>query len=349
MACLYPRTYMVRRRYFTPADNMRYSEVKVGCGKCAGCLSDRQDSIAARALIQSRQYPYMYLITLTYDENNIPISRVTFDVDVSTGEMSVHDTLSIVERGSEEYQRAGVLLRQVPKSKQLRSISSEFDLSDFVENECLYTHYSNTLNYDDVKKYFKRVRRSFEYRSKARLDFSYLIAGEYGFRFSRPHYHILLFFKEAISKKLSDLFNSQWIFGRTDFRKVGYTAKDKTCVSKYVAKYMSKGKLFENKSVGFGFCVKPRICASLHFGQILSPSEMDYYRCFDIYGRYNINQPEKTLTNEQIKVICERMFKRFKYNFGEDSFSLPSCCISRLFRYRLQGGVSFWRNAERVF
>jgi hypothetical protein len=52
------------------------------------------------------------------------------------------------------------------------------------DNQHLPDNYS--LNRRDVQLYLKRLR-------KAGLNFKYLCAGEYGFKYGRPHYHLIVF------------------------------------------------------------------------------------------------------------------------------------------------------------
>lgn len=52
------------------------------------------------------------------------------------------------------------------------------------DNNHIPDNYS--LNRRDVQLYLKRLR-------KAGLKFKYLCAGEYGFKYGRPHYHLIIF------------------------------------------------------------------------------------------------------------------------------------------------------------
>lgn len=58
------------------------------------------------------------------------------------------------------------------------------------KNECLPYH--GELRYKDVQDFFKRLRTYWD-RHHIKHDIRYLVAGEYGHRFGRPHYHIILF------------------------------------------------------------------------------------------------------------------------------------------------------------
>lgn len=50
---------------------------------------------------------------------------------------------------------------------------------------------SGELRYEDVQRFFKRLRSRWA-RQKLPTDFRYLVAGEYGSRTGRPHYHVIL-------------------------------------------------------------------------------------------------------------------------------------------------------------
>lgn len=197
MGCYFPRYVNIRRKTFTDTDSFHYiNECEVGCGKCAGCLKSRQNLISTRALINSEVYPYLYFITLTYKESMLPISRVSFLIDKETGEMTVDSSLSVISRSSEEYKPVLEQLLALPTSKAGRTVYCEYDTSQF--DDCLHrVCYSQSLDYSDVQKYFKRIRRRLEYRAGKVVEMSYLICGEYGPQTSRPHYHVLFILQGA--------------------------------------------------------------------------------------------------------------------------------------------------------
>jgi hypothetical protein len=110
--------------------------------------------------------------------------------------------------------------------------------------------HGGTLQYDDVTKFIKRLRKVTD------KNLSYYYSGEYGDSTKRPHYHMILFgteFNEPITYKgkpnekshhytsdqdhkfyTSTLLTDLWGKGHADFSNVSYD----TCM--YVAKYITK-------------------------------------------------------------------------------------------------------------
>ena len=73
----------------------------------------------------------------------------------------------------------------------------EFETNDKV-GEFITLTYNNenlpkgkTLDHEDVKLFFKRLRRKIERRTGKRIR--YFICGEYGPKTKRPHYHAIIF------------------------------------------------------------------------------------------------------------------------------------------------------------
>ena len=90
------------------------------------------------------------------------------------------------------------------------------------------THNSTTLVYDDVQLMLKRLRKDFDVR--------YIVAGEFGSKKGRAHWHCVLFFKGVKNKKavIPDIMDKrlEW-------------------------KYWQKGPKFDRKPIGFCYFQKP--------------------------------------------------------------------------------------------
>lgn len=81
-----------------------------------------------------------------------------------------------------------------------------------------------TLNFDDLQKFLKRLRRYYEYHYGVN-EIRFFAAGEYGDKNMRPHFHILLYNCKIPDKEqvacntfgdplyASDIFSSLWPFG----------------------------------------------------------------------------------------------------------------------------------------
>lgn len=112
----------------------------------------------------------------------------------------------------------------------------------------------NGLQYSDVTKFIKKLRRVLD-KTQYKGKLKYYRVGEYGDKFSRPHYHLIIFgfdfsapikYKGIINEKEqsyqsgdrcyynSSLLTQLWDHGRSDCGDVDYS----TC--NYVAKYVTK-------------------------------------------------------------------------------------------------------------
>lgn len=92
----------------------------------------------------------------------------------------------------------------------------------------------NELQKSDLQKWLKRLRK--------KKDVRYFAVGEYGKKFCRPHYHVILFTNEIITH--SDIYDT-WKHG---FVHVGHLTQQSTM---YVLKYMLKASPESDRSPPF--------------------------------------------------------------------------------------------------
>lgn len=180
MKCPYPIT----------VKNPLLGYVQVPCGKCLICQRNLVHDWSMRMRYESQDSKSVYFITLTYDDEHLPI------------------------------------------------------------NDNGYV----TLVKADLQKFFKRLRKSIKVR--------YFAVGEYGSKFGRPHYHIILFTKHKIDwydmrKLIAKYWNS-----RIDVQ----TAKDAERLSSYCSKYCFKNdNRVDNSQVKpFRTCSKKPILGYLY-------------------------------------------------------------------------------------
>lgn len=118
------------------------------CGKCVGCQIDKANSWAIRCWHETLQYKNNIFVTLTYNNDNLPI-------DESVNKRVIQLFL-----------------------KKLR-MSIYRDYLD--ENKIPYT---KKLNKEELSK----VKKDLE-----KLKIKHFTKGEYGSKYGRPHYHMIIF------------------------------------------------------------------------------------------------------------------------------------------------------------
>lgn len=341
--CTSPIYPNIRRRLIPSYDSHRViTNMPLPCGKCPDCLKKRQSSYAIRAYKESVNCKSLHFITLTYDENTCPISSTLYKLDKNTGEISLASPCTIIPRNPKlnddtTYSESRSKLNELPRTFDGRSFSEPvFEVEDIL----FYRVVADSLDYSDVIKLFKRFRRLWEYKYSEKPDFSYLSCGEYGKNTTRPHYHLLVW---NLSDEQIEFLCSLWKYGFYLIKPVNRTSTDFLKVSQYVSKYLVKPADQIPQIVKDGNCIRPRVHSSLGLGvDSLTLPEIDYYRGYDLFGRYDIYHPHQLLTNEQIKIVAERISQRLVYYVNEIPFALPKTFLKRLFGLKFRNGLCFW-------
>lgn len=142
-----------------------------------------------------------------------------------------------------------------------RKVVTESQIIDEFTGEVPSNVYS--LDTRDLQLWKKRCRRKIDYHHHRKVDFGYLLCGEYGPRTHRPHYHGLLV---GLSDEDMHVFKKDWEehYGFTCFKRISYYDVEKT--SRYVSKYITKQKCLEDSNVVKGFVEKPRKIVSRGYG-----------------------------------------------------------------------------------
>nr|WAE43781.1 MAG: replication initiator protein [Microviridae sp.] len=115
--------------------------------------------------------------------------------------------------------------------------------------EDLQTPMQFSLNHEDIKLFFKKLRK------KIKTKISYYCSGEYGEETFRPHYHLIIF---GLSKKDKLLIHDTWGKGNIKIGDTNHTTIRYTCgyiIDKLTGKF---GWIYEALNI------KPPYCAVSH-------------------------------------------------------------------------------------
>lgn len=302
--------------------------IAVDCGQCDYCIHKRAKKASMRVKTAGSAFKYSYFVTLTYDNEHIPL--MTCEVLHSEYEDALsisgdkvfgyerHSYIPVSEYQPEDSSRLRhVFFTQVQGTVPFdREIKEYVPVKDnwFLSMDAIHSFIRKTqavdnsvypvaekygvdnlipfLNYVDVQNYIKRLRK-YLYQSLGSYETLHFYAvGEYGPVHFRPHYHILLFTNsKEVSEVLRQCHDKSWKLGRSDFQIARGGA------SSYVASYvnsLSVAPLLYRSCRAF----KPRQRASLGFfekGEVFDENE-DPYRAIEqkidsvINGRvYNFN------------------------------------------------------------
>ena len=204
----------------------------VPCGKCPECRAKAQSEFAALSVREAESAGKIGFITLTYNDKFLPLWLRSSD-------------------GS---------------CKLLRCSETDFHFEKCGPKVSFDSIICPSLCRKDVQSFIKRYRQDFFRREEKRLDFRYTFFGEYGERFRRPHYHMLVFgLEESELRRLL----THWKFGFTDLKFITHFNADGSDafakVSRYVSKYVGKRDMLP-AFVRNGYAEVPRKQSSIRLG-----------------------------------------------------------------------------------
>lgn len=333
-------------------------QIIVPCGKCLECVKKRQNDLSTRTAREAAYRGSFFFVTLTYNDESLPVSVRLCQVVKDTGEVLYpYECEQLVRLQRREDAQTvelvkdvrGELLRLAP-SPSARVVTRPF----FEDDEFLYYYeFTPSINRRDLRLWLKRCRVKYKRMFGRPLsEFSYVATGEYGPKTARPHYHICLL---GLSEHEVSWMANEWTYGFTNVKKVNAVNPDGSngfeIAGKYVGKYVTKGK-FECDSVKCGIAQKPRLLLSKGVGFeqkdivgyrrlntsqktwfpvykcTLPDSLISYYRCYDLYGKYDINSlvdpsTGKRFTDSKLLEMAAEISKRSRITVGRSEYALP--------------------------
>lgn len=246
------------------------ARIAVDCGQCDYCIHKRAKKASMRVKTAGSAFKHSYFITLTYDNEHIPL------MNCEVLHSDYEDALGIsgdLHFGNEHHQYIPVSEYQCDDNSMLRHIfftqvqgTVPFDreikeyvpVKDnwFLSMDAIRSFISKTqavdktdypassqygrdnlipfLNYVDVQNYIKRLRKYLFQTLGSYETLHFYAVGEYGPVHFRPHYHLLLFTNsDEVSKVLRYCHDKSWKLGRSDFQRAAGGA------GSYVASYVN--------------------------------------------------------------------------------------------------------------
>lgn len=246
------------------------ARIAVDCGQCDYCIHKRAQKASMRVKTAGSAFKYSYFVTLTYDNEHIPLMNCTVlhseyeDVVGISGDIHFGDEYHKYIPVSEYQCNDSSMLRHiffeqvqgtVPFDREIKEyvpVKDNWFLSMDAIRSFIYktqsvdkTDYPASeqygrdnlipfLNYVDVQNYIKRLRKYLYKQLGSYETLHFYAVGEYGPVHFRPHYHLLLFTNsEKVSAVLRHCHDKSWKLGRSDFQRSAGGA------ASYVASYVN--------------------------------------------------------------------------------------------------------------
>lgn len=246
------------------------ARIAVDCGQCDYCIHKRAKKASMRVKTAGSAFKYSYFVTLTYDNEHIPLMNCKVlhseyeDVVGISGDLHFGDEYHKYIPVSEYQCDDNSMLRHIFFEQVQGTVPFDREIKEYVpvkdnwflSMDAIRSFINKTqavdkkdypvssqygrdnlipfLNYVDVQNYIKRLRKHLFQLLGSYETLHFYAVGEYGPVHFRPHYHLLLFTNSnEISKVLRYCHDKSWTFGRSDFQLAAGGA------SSYVASYVN--------------------------------------------------------------------------------------------------------------
>lgn len=235
--------------------------VEVPCGTCNTCLLNKVNKNMLLCSIEESYHRYTYFVTLTYNEENVPIMKYQFVENV--GDANLYNFYIDTPR----LKRDGQLL------------FSDYHTEKYLNNLAVKTKLGKGrltfLCYEDLQLYIKRVRKRLAALSPSPVR--YYAVGEYGPKTFRCHWHILFYLDdERQAQNIIQICSDCWKFGFVDVSASLHSSA--SYLAGYVNNYSCVPRLFAHRGI------RPKPFHSFHFG--LSPFQADKEKIYEDPVKY---------------------------------------------------------------
>lgn len=275
----------------------------VPCGQCWECRKRKQNAYTLSISQEMKEWKNCYLITLTYDQEHLPLSNLQCLVDAYVARVAkkfeiktqqklgdyeknrIEESIwSAIEHCKDSLLDGAALPSYILSANVDRASSNSQAFDNVVNYEYLVnptpetdipvldrssfskfiTDFRKHLTDEIIKSY--GLKTSAAARKEHWARFAYAGCGEYGDMRSRPHYHFIIMSNEddyIIEKSV----NHSWTNGHIDFKKVEFGREGKfSAAAAYVAKYMWKPCEVDNLYCALGIVPPPFKLASHNLG-----------------------------------------------------------------------------------
>lgn len=254
--------------------NNRYTGARllVPCGKCNACAQERANRSVTR--IHNHQVPdsVCLFVTLTYSNGYVPYCLVSDLKDmqsycINDGRRDVYKKyyIPIYRNQRCRWYSRSLLVEDGPFV--IGSVCSD-DVSSSFLSASYFPELSKARNcvgfalYDDVQNFFKRFRQILIRDYNDTQSFSYFSVSEYGGKYHRPHFHLLLYVKASSLSYIRSAIAKAWPYG--DVLKSDKRIQVARDAAGYVASYTNSAASIPSVFKISGFT--PRKSHSFHFG-----------------------------------------------------------------------------------
>lgn len=316
--------------------SLAYPVMTVPCGKCMACVKVRQDSFACRINAEAVKRGSMCFVTLTYNDDNLPLAQTLWRVHRLTGEMEkLTDPELIAYCSKPDYYS----YREDFKSIKASSFPRYLELEQFKDGPWRYVvRITPSVCRKDVQNWLKRVRIKYAREFDKRLDFSYAVCSEYGPRTCRPHYHLCFM---GLDLETCEYFCREWKFGFTQCKYVQRVNADGSdgfsAAANYVGKYVSKG-VFKCDSEKDCTALQCRMMTSKGLGSSIVEKYRDYMLAFDMNGApydpdtFWCDSIKRYLRRDEISNLIAEIPKRLAVSFdGVRYYAIPRVLRDKVF------------------
>lgn len=191
---------------------------------------------------------------------------------------------------------------------RLREHMKDYDYTTFItltySDENLVYAINPTLSVRDVQLFMKRLRKNLN-----GLPISYYLIGEYGTRYKRPHYHLLLFglSKKAVMKFVPRAWDLGHVHvGTVNDRSINYVCKYHVLRNRNVPEGSQKPFLLTSKEIGIRYVEK---MAQWHKERL---QDGYFYQFYDIKLPLPRYYKEKIFSEQDKELICRSLEEKYK-------------------------------------
>ena len=235
------------------------------CGKCVECSKAYQNSLAIRCTEECKDWKHVYMITLTYDNEHLPVKRVKpYMVRHSLSDGVVLTTYFSSEDEARRYVNKHDIVLDCPIINVFQEVK---DYLEKINNPHANAPYQDLEKLSGTKaikfptqekghfqRFMNSLRKNLERQGNGE-KVKYLFSSEYGDNTWRPHYHAILF-SNLPFERVKPLVDRYWKMGFIDCHEVtdDYRGSylDKQAAFMYASKYIVKPQFLLNPLERFG-------------------------------------------------------------------------------------------------